>query len=88
MDKICPILSKVIYLHVLSGAAKHLGNLTKRSWYPGGSVEDQGPELYEVSCKQHQCELWTDTYTIENLPIRGCAIRLNAMKNAEGKVIV
>jgi hypothetical protein len=56
-------------------------------WYPGGSIEDQGPELYEVDCKMTRCELWTSAYIepIEHgaYKTEGCAFKIQAM---QGKV--
>lgn len=65
-------------------------------WYPSGSVEDQGPELFEVDCKrggsanEQGCELWIDmVYSTEVLRQEGrCSLRFMGEKNAEGRLPV
>ena len=46
------------------------------------------PEIHPMPCMKDQCEWWTDSWTMEGLPIRGCAIRINALKMKDGRVIV
>jgi len=47
-------------------------------------------EFHQVNCRFGRCELWTSgAYTTEGLPVDGmCAFKLNAIKNADGKVPV
>lgn len=37
------------------------------------------------ACIEHRCMFWTQTYTIEGLPIQDCAIPIIAMRNQDGK---
>ena len=39
-------------------------------------------------CEGSKCELWTEAFTTEGLTARGCAFRLGAKKNSEGKIVV
>ena len=43
-----------------------------------------------VNCARSNCALWVSgAYTTEGLPVEGmCAYRLQAMTNADGKVVV
>lgn len=37
-------------------------------------------------CAGSNCELWTMAYTTENRMEYGCAFRINAMKNSDGRI--
>ena len=42
----------------------------------------------DCQCEKDECELWTDMYTTETVRVSGCAIRMNAMKNSDGLIVV
>ncbi len=39
-------------------------------------------------CMDSKCAFWVVMFSTDNVPVRGCAIALNAMKNAEGRIQV
>jgi len=55
------------------------------------TLEGKAKEDYILSfcqCDGSKCEFWTTMYTTELVQVSGCAIRMIAMKNSEGNIVV
>jgi len=50
-----------------------------------GRYDQKTTEMHWVSCEKENCQLWSQTYTTENIQISGCALEIAAHKNQDGK---
>lgn len=54
------------------------------TYYPVG----QSHAVHWVDCVQGSCRLWLTAETVEGQQYSNCAHVLNALKNAEGKIVI